>query len=974
MVSKSPHVNGEAAALKKRKREPKDDAPLSLKKLRSKPKPKQQRANADESPVSADNPAVDTADGVVEVPAASASASDPSSSLQPSPEAGRDAPAPWKVSNPMGGRMLDLDPIFSPDEAHLIITYNTSLQIYSTADSLLVRRIPLPVSRPESGIELASAHIVSTVLSRGSPEYVWVACSDGRIWHINWITGAGADTPFTIEAKKVLDMTVESVEFAHATEDVLLVLQKLTKASGQIVAYDTNALSTKNGKLLHTYDDSPQLLRSSASGRLIVAAAKEAIHIGLLKTKSKPLERLGDLEYRFHSFGATDIITCLDIRTTLRTTNKGGSEIQSVDLVVGCARGAIYLYDDILAKLPSGSSISKASPIQPRKYHWHRRAVHSVKWSEDGNYLISGGYETVLVLWQLDTGKRDYLPHLSAAIENIVVSPRGSSYAVHLDDNSTMVLSTAEMKPTTYVSGIQSLVLGDRPSKESLVRRVWKTVDEISTPLVTASSPLHPSQIFLSVGNGQQATLGGGGPSTPLLQAFDMSSFQGVAKHAIARTNPTDANITSQGLPIIEPRVTKLAFSQDGKWLASVDEWQPPDRGVEPFLTGSKTPGDVCQERREIYLKFWEVGGEENSLELVTRINEAHYTTQPETIFDLASDPTSPRFATLGNDGIVRFWTSRLRRRDGIATTGPEGQQLRSWACSRTVSLPAYGQQDDTAEHSTQMPRSGALTFSEDGSILFAAFGAASEAVVVAIDTATGSFRDVVSGMFKGEVRGIKALSSCLIMLSDEVTVYDIVSDELQYSFGLKETSQAAKRLTQLAVNYESRSFALVAPVPNPSQEKMRRGAKSELVVFSIDDPEPRLVQTFPQVITAVFPATGSTGFVVVDSAAQIWSVTEGAEQAPLLQPLADLGMAGGEESAPQDLVQDDGEASDEEMQDMDVDMDVDMDDDYEIHQAVIAPQRLAEIFNTAPAFAMPPIEDIFYQVAGLFSTKPLKA
>lgn len=539
-----------------------------------------------------------------------------------------------------------------------------------------------------------------------------------------------------------------------------------------------------------------------------------------------------------------------------------------------------------------------------------------------------------------------------------------------------MILSTAEMKPTMYVSGIQSLVLGDRPSKESLVRRVWRSVDEIATPLVAAVNPQSPSQMFLCVGNGQQAGLAGGPSSTPLLQVFDISSFHGVTKHAIARTNPTDANITSEGVPIIEPTATKLAFSRDGKWLVSVDEWQPPERDTDALLTGSKTPAEACRERREIYLKFWEVGAEDQPFELVTRINDAHHTGRTEAIFDLASDPTSSRFATIGNDGMVRFWSPKLRKRDGLAATGPDGQPLRSWNCSRVVSLPIYEQQDDSVETPKNAPRSGAIAFSEDGSILFAAFGAPSGALVVAIDTETGTFRDVVSGMFKGEIRAIKSLGSSLIMLSEDLIVYDIVSDELLYSYSLKETSEAAKRFTQLAVNYESQSVALVAPVPDQVQGKMKKGAKSELVVFNIDEDEPKLVKTFSQLITSVCAAPSSSGFIIVDSAAQIWSVTEGAEQAPLLQPLADLGVDGNaiseDEPASQELMLHEGEASDEEMED--ADQDVDMEDNDDTHAVVVAPQRLAEVFNAAPAFAMPPIEDIFYQVAGLFSTKPVNA
>jgi NET1-associated nuclear protein 1 (U3 small nucleolar RNA-associated protein 17) len=539
-----------------------------------------------------------------------------------------------------------------------------------------------------------------------------------------------------------------------------------------------------------------------------------------------------------------------------------------------------------------------------------------------------------------------------------------------------MVLSTAEMKPTMYVSGIQSLVLGDRPSKDSFVRRVWRPVDEISAPLVATINPQSPSQLFLCVGNGQQASVGGPSSSTPLLQVFDLSSFHGVSKHAIARTNPTDANITSDGAPIIEPTTTKLAFSQDGKWLASVDEWQPPERDADVFLTGSKTLPDVCRERREVYLKFWEVGTEDQSFQLATRINDAHHTDRTETIFDLASDPTSSRFATIGNDGMVRFWVPKLRKREGPASSGHGSHPLRSWSCSRVVSLPVCGEQDDATDVPKSASRSGAIAFSEDGSVLFAAFGTQSGALVVAIDTETGACRDVVSGMFRGEIRAIKCLSSCLIMLSEDLVVYDIVSDELLYNYSLKETSASARRLTQLAVNHQSRSFALAAPIPNPNQQKMKKGARSELVIFNIEEDEPQLVKPFPQLITSVCAAPSSSGFIAVDAAAQIWSVTEGAEQSTLLQPLADLGMdndAVAGEAIQEELLRQEEEASDEEMQEADEDVAME-DEDDDTHAAVVAPQRLAEIFNAAPAFAMPPIEDIFYQVAALYSTKPVNA
>lgn len=589
--------------------------------------------------------------------------------------------------------------------------------------------------------------------------------------------------------------------------------------------------------------------------------------------------------------------------------------------------------------------------------------------------MISGGAEEVLVLWQLDTAKTDFLPHLGATIENIVVSPRGSSYAVHLNDNSTMVLSTSEMKPTMYVSGVQSVVMSDTKSKELLVHRVSEVPEEIFRSVPAASNPANPSQITLAVGNGQQSMLADGNSvSTPYIQIFDLESSQSVSKQAVARTSPTEANITSEGHPIVEPMVTQITYSQDGTWLATVDEWQPPERDVSALIDGSRSLADLCRERKEIYLKFWEVDQDTGNSQLVTRINDAHRTTLPESIFDLVANPTATQFATIGGDGIVRVWSPRLRQRDGLAATGPEGRALWRWSCVQTIHLGEnVVPEDDVVGLQEHGNMAGALDYSEDGSILFAAYGGPSDAVVYVIDTESGEIRDRIEGMFTGEVRALKAVASCLVMLSNELTVYDIVADELRYGLNLSDRFNESTKLTQLAVNRRSRSFALAVPLMAPDQKKAVRGTASELAVFSIEENTPQLVQHFPHLITALLPAARSSGFIVVDSAAQIWSANERAETANLAKPLEDLQLDTVASPAEEEMElavdgEEEGEDADEEMQDADADED----DDYDIHRAVVAPQRIADIFNAGPSFAMPPIEDLFYQVAGLFSAKPL--
>jgi NET1-associated nuclear protein 1 (U3 small nucleolar RNA-associated protein 17) len=122
-----------------------------------------------------------------------------------------------------------------------------------------------------------------------------------------------------------------------------------------------------------------QLLESCENGKILVGAINDRLFIGTMS--SGQIETLAQLSYDFFSFDTPDLITCLDTKVTSRNS---GSQSR-VNILVGGARGAIYLYHDALSRLQAISrSKSEKDTIQAQKYHWHRKAVHSVKWSHDG--------------------------------------------------------------------------------------------------------------------------------------------------------------------------------------------------------------------------------------------------------------------------------------------------------------------------------------------------------------------------------------------------------------------------------------------------------------------------------------------------------------------------------------------------------------------------------------------------------------
>ncbi|EWZ90953.1 hypothetical protein FOWG_06723 [Fusarium oxysporum f. sp. lycopersici MN25] len=882
-----------------------------------------------------------------------------------------DTEAGWRVSKPMGGRMLDIDPVLTENEQFLIIAYNTSIQVYSAADSLLVRRIPITAAETSDDKAAAPAHIVAMRQAKQNSNIVWVATSDGRVCEVDWTT---SKTPefFQTKSKTATAMALVTKKVSGKVQEIIFVAESDKPGRIEVVAYPASTTESEHKVLfvMKKPGNGLQLLETSEDGHL-VGAINDRLFFGV--PSQRQFDNLASLDYEIYTFDIPDLASALDLRVYPRPVTSGKKSRQEaapvLDIIVGGARGSIYLYHDALARSQAlAKSGSDKEPIQAQNFHWHRRAVHALKWSRDGNYVISGGSENSLVLWQMDTGKKDFLPHLSGSVENITVSANGSSYVVHLDDNSVMVISTAEMKPTAYIAGIQSAAVNVTTPKDLLVQRTWTTPASVQRPIPAVISPTDQSRLHVCVGNGRQATMSGGF-SAPLLQTFDLETFRSVSKQALARTQPTDVNITNKGHPIEEPLITHLAFSADGAWLASVDTWEPSQRDVDNVISDAKD--QFIQERREVYLKFWEAQEGEEQIALVSRINAPHATNRNEAVLDLASNPVSTCFATIGTDGHVRLWRPKTRSQNGVVVKGPNGREVFTWSCSQIIAVGDGIPQDgviDLPESGVVQEPQGSIAFSEDGSTLFVAFGTAGSGVVYVIDAASGDVVKTLEGQWKGQLRSIRALSPFVIILSDELRVYDVVSDELRYGVVIPQSK--ANALLQLAVDHTSSHFALALPANEGSL----------IAVFQPEDIEPLLVRSTPQRIVSLVSAPETSGFIALDDAAQVWVVAEGSDPSSLatVQPLEDLRLEGidvnGNEA---DLLDEDedmaSDVDDAEAEPVTEPEDVEMEDD-DSHPSVIQQQHLADIFDAAPAFAAPPIEDLFYKVTGLLATKPLSA
>ncbi|MCJ1474013.1 hypothetical protein MMC13_002671 [Lambiella insularis] len=879
----------------------------------------------------------------------------------------------WQVSDAVGGQLVDLDPIFSAEEDHLILAYEFSIRIYATSTSLLIRTLSTSTNH---------GSITGFALSDVDPCHLYVCMNQGLVEKWDWKVGQRLGK-WTISSQ-LFGIAVTSKLPDESAEDLVYTVESRHGSwtvTGNYLRDMKGQQQTEEHTLLRSVDPITSLRVSNSGGVLVVAAGNRLVTGQLVDPKNATLK---DMTYTWREIVCPEWITSMDAR--MDTDHKyiakrvadeeEPTASKAMDVVVGGLKGSVFVYQGLLRSLIEKERKPHAAAPVSRLLHWHRNGVGAVKWSRDGNYIISGGVETVLVLWQLDTGQRQLLPHLSAPIESIVVSPAGSSYAIRLADNSAMVLSTAELEPTVSVSGVQ-VAISRRPMIQLPdIPRVSESLNVVSVfrRFAGAVSRSTHGQLLLAVPGSLPSRIGvTNNPSAAYLQTLDVRSGSQIARQALTRTKVTDRNIGPESNLIVEPNVVLLQTSHDGKWLATVEEWIPPRKDIQ-FL--AIDAGDIGEEQKfhiEIYLKFWQWDEVSKQWKLVSRIEAPHLPTgsssdSPGKILDLVEDPSSTGFATIGDEGMLKFWKPKIRYRDGIKVKGKDGQNLVTWICWSTTSLTLH-----VSDH-IDGQLCARLAFSLDGSLLAAGVHSASTSLLYMIDAENGDIRTLCQDMFSGLLINLGIIDRHLVVLADTLLVWDIVDDWLTYEIPIPPsgTSPAKQRAAMhLAVDQRAQTFAVV--IPEATNSRSRLAFVSRLAVFSPASPTPVFSTALPHTLFALLSMGPKRGYLTLDSAAEVRALTP-AVQLPTMpielavEPpppggldniygtrigsLLDKSKSGKGLSS---LLAPETKSAAPAVPDED-------------DAAVVRPHQLAEIFETQNSFALPPVTALFERVAGLFA------
>jgi NET1-associated nuclear protein 1 (U3 small nucleolar RNA-associated protein 17) len=457
----------------------------------------------------------------------------------------------------------------------------------------------------------------------------------------------------------------------------------------------------------------------------------------------------------------------------------------------------------------------------------------------------------------------------------------------------------------------------------------------------------------------------------------------------------TSINIGPDGNKVREPNVTLIQVSFDGHWLATIEEWTPPAADVVHMAPENDLLDQEARRRRETYLKFWRWNDEEEGYwALDTRIDLPHQSSvrpHANRIFDLVSNPAETSFATIGEDGIVRVWKPKTRLADGRIVRGARDGVVTTWTC-------AY----DAVLDSTAIPlvdeiafTSGKLTYSNDGSILAAIqqnTDSTSANIVHFLNASNGSVRFSESAFHASYLLGMGFVNRYFITLSDELRVWDLVANKLVYGFKLNSPAFAPRHkenMSYLAINSTSNTFAIAVPnKPGFVIPELRAleainlvGISTSILVFDPKELAPLFAVEIPGVVTALAEVKGAPGYFVLDAQAEVRVV--GPKVSAFVAPNAEAGdgklpaLAGNEDEVE---VEDDEVMDEDEIEDtvalVDGVEDVDMDGDegegdlLDGDKHVVAPEKLAGLFDGVQSFAMPSVRDLFYDVVGLYGRK----
>ncbi|GJN35466.1 hypothetical protein PR202_gb24246 [Eleusine coracana subsp. coracana] len=369
-----------------------------------------------------------------------------------------------------GQSYVSAPPAFSADGRLILICTGRVVSVFSTSTAMLVSPAPPPSPLNKLVSELEGHEGDVTAVAVVAPpaaataaaklvSYCWTAGLDGVLIYWDFMAAEAVrkvQVGLPVHSMVVPNIcrTTKGVEvptpFAFVSvEDTSKPANDPKALRGQTRIYDLTKGRQVGNLLAETRK--PESIVESSSGEFLGIKNKRKLHVWRVPTKDFKAEKIRKIKLHH-----TKNLTTLAFHPSERVV--AGGDVS----------GRILIWRSFGNVKFSGESGAKSKVDDGRDgvrgeddadtcttLHWHSSRVGFLRFSSDGAYLFSGGLEGVIVVWQLDTGKRKFKPRLGSPLLFFAESPDSSISCVSCTSNQVYLLKMPNMEVIKSIAGIK---------------------------------------------------------------------------------------------------------------------------------------------------------------------------------------------------------------------------------------------------------------------------------------------------------------------------------------------------------------------------------------------------------------------------------------------------------------------------------------------------------------------------------------
>lgn len=500
-------------------------------------------------------------------------------------------------------------PAFSNDAKKLLVCTGNTISIFSTATGLQVAELEGHTALVTSITVVPAPAPASAILC-----YCWTTSLDGTIKYWDFsapelIKTINIQLPvYSMVIPSLLSQQSENNEKSHdiyayiSVEDIKSEKNKHRKElHGQILKCNLSKSRLVPGVIL-SESKTPENITISPSGKYFGIHGTRKIRIWEV-----PAKDVKNVSHRKLKLSHTKNLSCIAFHPTDRV------------VAAGDVTGRILIWRGFGDRAFAGDNsdngrLTKDEDEKPgvrgdedadscTTWHWHSAEVKVLFFSSDGAYLYSGGKEGVLVVWQLDSGKKKFLPRIGTPLLNFTSSPDPSLSSISCADNRIHILKMPSMEILKSISGIKLR----SPVPEMFRGSCKDFVFDHTAGLIAVRTENYCIQFY------------------SLLDDREISEVQ------VCERNHQPSDDVTMILNLV-------ALSFEGSVMCTV-ETRIAEEGIGGFVT----------------LKFWERGSQNNDFGLSTVVYEPH---RDAGVSAVAFHPTQGMAVSASYGGDFKVWVS----------------------------------------------------------------------------------------------------------------------------------------------------------------------------------------------------------------------------------------------------------------------------------------------------------------------------